>query len=261
MDGLPYILLSVAVSGLFISFVTLLSERLGTRLGGMVSNLPSTLLVSLLFVGITQGAAFASEATHSVPLGMTLSTLFLLTFLTLLPRGLWVAITGGLAAWGLLAWLSSYLSGGTTLMFTLIYFSVAIGSWFLAEKVLKIFSSGSRVRHYSWTQMLMRAMFAGSVVGFSVSIAQYGSAFWTGIFSTFPAVMLSSMVILTLTAGPAFARGLGKIMLLASTNIVIYGFLAGWLFPVAGIWLGTLIAFVVSAFWVFMLKPLFDRSS
>jgi len=238
----------------------MLSERLGSRLGGMVSNLPSTLLVSLLFIGITQGADFAAEATGTVPLGMILSTLFLFSFLLLLSKGLLLAIVGSLVVWLAIALFSSLFQDVGRQVWTILYFFVAIGCWLLAEKKLKIPSVGRTSRPYSGLQILIRALFAGSVVGAAVLLARGGSAFWTGIFATFPAVMLSSMVILTLSAGPGFAKGLGKIMLLASTNIVVYGYLAGIFFPKTGIWWGTLMAFAVSALWVFLLKPLFDKS-
>jgi len=255
---LHYLLLSVVLSGLLISFFTLLSERLGTRLGGMVSNLPSTLLVSLLFIALTKGAEFASAATDTVPLGMILSTLFLFTFLLLLPKGLWIAVAGSLLAYVTLAIGVSHFESITRLGWTIVYGLVAITCWILAEKKLKIISAKPIERRYNLSQIIIRAAFAGSVVGSSVLIAQYGSPFWTGIFSTFPAVMLSSMVILTITAGAAFARGLGKIMLLASTNIVVYGYLVGILYPTIGIVAGTLLAFMVAAGWVILLKPILD---
>ncbi len=254
------LILSIAIAGLWIGTVTLLSERLGSRLGGMISNLPSTILVSLLFIGITQSPEFAAEATVTVPLGMSLSTLFLFAFIILIPKGLPWALAGSLATWLGLAILSSFFQGVGRVGWTTLYFAVAIGSWLLAERVLKIPSAPKTGKRYKWWQVLIRAAFAGTVVGSAVLVGRSGSAFWTGIFATFPAVMLSSMVILTLAAGPAFARALGKIMLLASTNIVIYGFIAGYLFPLTGMAWGSVISFVIATTWVWMLKPLFDRS-
>ena len=257
---LQQLLLSVVIAGIWIGGVTLLSERLGSRLGGMISNLPSTILVSLLFIGITQSPEFAAKATVTVPLGMTLSTLFLFAFIVFLPKGLVWGLTAGISTWLGLAILSSYFQEVGRLTWTVIYFVVATGTWLFSERVLKIASAPKTRRRYTWWQVLVRAVFAGSVVGTAVLIGRSGSAFWTGIFSTFPAVMLSSMVILTLSAGPAFARALGKIMLLASTNIIIYGHFSGYFFPRIGLAWGTILSFILATFWVWLLKPLFDRS-
>ncbi len=253
------LLLSVVVAGIWISAATLVSEKVGSKLGGMISNLPSTILVSLLFVGLTQTPEFATEATITVPLGMTLSTLFLFSYVALVPRGTGIALAGGLLVWLILALFSSFFQETSRITWTIIYFCVAISTYYLAEKKLKIPSLGKTGKKYSLVQVLFRALFAGSVVGTAVFVAQTGSAFWTGLFSSFPAVMLSSMVILTLSAGPGFARALGKIMLLASTNIVIYAYFAGLFFPVMGLTWGTIFSFLIATFWVWLLRPLFNR--
>ncbi len=253
------LVLSVVVAGIWITLATMVSERMGTKAGGMIGNLPSTILTSLLFIGITQTPSFAAEATASVPLGMFLSTLFLFVFITLASNGIWIALAAGLTVWTLLAIAASFFQDAGRIAWILLYFFGAIGTYLLAEKVLKIPSMGRIKRRYSAGQILFRALFAGSVVGASVLIARTGSAFWAGLFASFPAMMLSAMVILSLSAGFAFAQATGKVMLLASTNIVIYSFVAGALFPVLGIWWGTLVSYLVSALWVWFLKPLFDK--
>lgn len=251
--------LSVLVAGTWISTTTLISERLGSRLGGMISNLPSTILVSLLFIGITQGTDFAVQTSVAVPLGMTLSTLFLFTFISLVPRGLGWALAGSLSVWVGFAILSSFFQEVGRFSWTMLYFVVALSTFWMAEKVIRIPSMPRTGKKYSTMKVIMRAVFAGTVVGSAVVVGATGNAFWAGLFATFPAVMLSSMVILTLSAGAAFARALGKIMLLASTNIVIYGFCAGYFFQWLGLGWGTLVSFVIASAWVWLLKPLFDR--
>jgi hypothetical protein len=256
---LQQLALSVLIAGLWISGATLLSERLGSKLGGMVSNMPSTILVSLLFIGITQGTPFATETTATIPLGMSLSTLFLFAFIALLPRGLTRAVADSLGTWLVLALAASLFQETGRITWTVLYFVIALTTYLLAERVLHIPAMGRTGKSFSLSQVGLRALFAGSVVGTAILVARTGSAFWAGIFSTFPAVMLSSMVILTLSAGPAFARATGKIMLLASTNIVIYGYFCGLLFPVAGLAGGTALSFFIAVGWIWLLRPLIRR--
>ncbi len=256
---LQQLALSIIVAGVWITAATVLSERMGTKVGGMVGNLPSTILTSLLFIGITQSPEFVSETTRTVPLGMFLSTMFLFTFISLAKRGLLPALSGSLICWAALAGFFALFQDSARITWIILYFAGALGTYLLAEKVQKIPSLGKVKKHYSMGQILFRALFAGSVVGASVVIARAGSPFWAGIFASFPAMMLSAMVILTRSAGYPFARATGKIMLLASTNIVIYSLVASVTFPSVGIWYGTLIAYLVAALWVWFLKPLFDK--
>ncbi|MDR4989387.1 MAG: DUF3147 family protein [Bacteroidales bacterium] len=253
------LMLSVVVAGVWITLATVLSEKLGSRLGGMIGNLPSTIFTSLLFIGITQSPDFAAEATVSVPLGMFLSTMFLFLFISLVHKGILFAVVVGLSAWVLLALVFSFFQDASMVSWLVLYVLGAVFTYFLAEKVQNIPSQQKVVRNYSSRQLVFRALFAGSVVGCSVLIAHAGSTFWAGIMASFPAMMLSSMVILSLSAGQAFAKATGKIMLLASTNIVLYSLVAGLLFPLVGIWMGTLAAYAASVTWVWFLKPVFDR--
>ncbi len=257
---LQQLIMSVVVAGVWITLATTVSEKLGSKVGGMIANLPSTILVSLFFIGLTQNPEFAAEAAITVPLGMFFSTIFLYVFISLAPKGLFIALSSGLSAWVILALLSSvFLQESGRVVWSVLYFSGAIGTYLLAEKVMKIPSMGKVKKRHSIRQLLFRALFAGGVVGTAVLIARAGSAFWAGLFSSFPATMLSAMVILTVSAGYPFARATGKIMLLASTNIVIYSFSAWYFFPLLGLWWGTLVAYAISAAWVYFLKPLFDR--
>lgn len=253
------LLLSVVVAGVWITLATIISEKMGSKLGGMIGNLPSTIFTSLLFIGITQGVDFAAATTVTVPLGMFLSTMFLFVFISLVSKGLIAAVTAGLLTWIALAMMFSFFKDYGVITWSVLYFVGAVGTYLFAEKVQKIHSSGKVKKSYSIGQIIFRALFAGSIVGLSVLVAQVSSPFWAGLFASFPAMMLSAMVILTLSAGYPFARATGKVMLLASTNIVIYSYVAGALFPIIGLWWGTLTAYAVAAAWVFFLKPLFDK--
>ena len=135
---LQQLALSVVLAGLWISLASVLSERLGTKLGGMISNMPSTILVSLLFIGITQGPEFAAAATTTVPLGMSLSTIFLFSFIALVHKGLAKAVGGALFIWLALALIASLFQGVGRIGWTLIYFGVALTTYLLAERVLNI---------------------------------------------------------------------------------------------------------------------------
>ena len=70
--------------------------------------------------------------------------------------------------------------------------------------------------------MVIRAAFAGGIVGGVVLISHFVPAYLTGIVSAFPAVLFSSMVILAVNQGKTFAQATGKVMILSSSNIVVY---------------------------------------
>ncbi|MBN1988905.1 MAG: DUF3147 family protein [Bacteroidales bacterium] len=251
--------LSIVIAGLWISTATILAQKLGSKLGGLIANLPSTILVSVLFIALTQGAVFAADSTKFVPIGMTIDTIFLLVFIATAKHGVAKATILSLLSWLILAVLASYMPPLSAALGILLFAVTVIGAFTATEYFMNIPSLPRERVKPTMQVVLTRAIFSGSVVGAAVVVGQSGSAFWTGVTSTFPAVMLSSMVILTVTAGKAFARATGKVMLVSSTNIVVYGFAVSWLYPKVGIVWGTIVSFGLSALWVYMLRPLVNK--
>jgi small-conductance mechanosensitive channel len=68
-------------------------------------------------------------------------------------------------------------------------------------------------------------------------------------------------VILTVNQGPDFARATGKIMILSSTNIIVYALGVHIAYPALGIPAGTVLAFLGAFLWVLLLFPLIARIS
>ena len=46
--------LSFLVGSFWITTITIISEKMGSKIGGLIGGLPTTTLVALLFIGITQ---------------------------------------------------------------------------------------------------------------------------------------------------------------------------------------------------------------
>src|SRR5512136_737204 len=100
------VVLSFVIAGGWIAFVTLLAERLGSRLGGLFSNLPSNILISLVFIAISNDVFFVRDMMPAVPIGMLIDTVFLLVMILFLKYGLVVSLAASLSSWALLAWIA-----------------------------------------------------------------------------------------------------------------------------------------------------------
>ena len=142
-----------------------------------------------------------------------------------------------------------------------IYFSVTIVAFLFVEHGLKIHSMGKSHKQHTLGQMALRAAFAGGIVGGVVLISKFVPAYFTGIVSAFPAVLFSSMVILAVNLGNAFAQATGKIMILSASNIVIYILGVHYTFPIVGIVWGTVISFSLAFLWIAMMRPVIGRFS
>jgi hypothetical protein len=253
------IVLAFVVAGSWISLSTLAGERLGTRLGGLIANLPSNILVSLLFIALTKGTDYAAKAAGSVPVGMTVDTVFLLAFVAALGRGLLAGLAAGLGAWLAVAALVLALPPLATAWAILLYVLVCAASFLAADRGLRVESVAKKAVPFKVSTVLVRALFAGTIVAGAVAAAQVAPAYMTGVLAVFPAVLLSTMTILTRAQGRSFARATGKVLIVSSSNIIVYGAAVALLYPAIGPWWGTLCAFAAAVGYVALLLPLTRR--
>ena len=253
------IALSFVIAGTWISFATMAGERLGTKLGGLVTNLPSNILVSLLFMALTKGPNYAAAASGSVPVGMAVDTLFLLAFIAFLPRGTFAGLLAALFAWLIAAVIAIALPPLSLGAGVALYLGVCAAAFAIVELGLRVRAVPKRKVPFRVSTVFVRALFAGSIVACAVVAAQFAPPYATGILATFPAVLLSTMVILIRGQGPDFARATGKVLIVSSSNIIVYALGVWFLFPLVGPWLGTLFAFVLAVGYVALLLPISRR--
>ncbi|OGB63234.1 MAG: hypothetical protein A2Y94_07570, partial [Caldithrix sp. RBG_13_44_9] len=168
---LTRVLLSFLIAGSWIAIATLLTERLGSKLGGLITNLPSNILISLIFIALTQGTQFVSQVVPGIPIGMLIDTFFLLVFIILLKYSLLLSIVGSLLTWFTLAIIAAILKYDQLIPNIIFYLLVTITSFIILEKAVIIPSHNKSSKKYSWKQILLRAIFAGGVVALVVFIS------------------------------------------------------------------------------------------
>lgn len=252
---LAHVLVAFFAAGTWISLATLAGERLGAKAGGLVVNLPGNIVFSLLFVALTRGVGYASLTATSTSVGMTIDTIFLVALLAGMSRGLGVGIIAGFAGWLLSAALFFALPAAGPLVGTGLYLVVCALSFLFADRFLRIRAVPKRPALFRPVVLGVRALFAGTIVAAAVLIAQVAPPYLTGIAAVFPATMVSTMVILSRAQGLAFARETGKILIVSSANIVVYGLLVAGLYPLVGIGWGTFAAYAGAALFVLAISP------
>jgi len=224
-----------------------MAERAGTKVGGVVAGFPSAIVVALFFIGWTQSAQSASDATTLVPIVMGIATLFSVVFVFLYPIHFYVAVAAGLGLWFVLS-LTLIIVAFDSFFYSiwglvLLYCS----SFLLMEKVLKIRSVGRKSVNYTVIHILFRGIFSGGIIALAVAVAKAGGPIVGGVFASFPAVMLSAMVINHFTHGREFASAFAKTMASSGPlNATIYAISVRYFYPMAGLVLGTVMALIVS---------------
>lgn len=237
---IPFIL-----SALVVVLVTVIAEKFGTKVGGIFGTLPSTLVVALIFIAINKGTDFASEAAAVVPAELGINVVFLLVFALLVHRSVPFAFLTTFVVWGILSSLLVLFNMNSIVFSVLIYLLAVVGGFFVLEFWKNRPSSGMVKVYYTARKIAFRGILAGIFIALAVSLSNIGSVI-SGIFSVFPAILSSTMIISVREHGPDFAAGMAKSMLLGLSSVCAYAALIHFLYPVYGIIIGTIVAYLVS---------------
>jgi uncharacterized membrane protein (GlpM family) len=242
------ILLSFVAGGIWVTLTTVLAEKFGSKIGGFVGGLPSTAAVALFFIGLSQSPETAAQAATVFPLSYAFTGLFLVLYALLWRLGFVSALLLSLSAW--------FGLSSCVVVFRLEHFSLSVGTYvlffalavYILEHRMRLPSAGRQKLRYSLGQMLGRAVFGGSVVAFAVIMSRVGGPIFGGVFSAFPAVFISVLVISYRTRGLQFSRAMTKPLLVTGmVTIFLYAVGVKYLYPKFGLWLGTLGALLISA--------------
>jgi hypothetical protein len=258
MDSLWFqIIIPFVLSAFVVILVTIIAEKFGTKVGGIFGTLPSTLVIALIFIAGNEGNQFASDAAAVVPAELGINVLFLLIFALLVHRSVTLAFITTFTIWGILSSFLIIFNMDSIYVSILIYFISVISAFFVLEFWKNRPSLGMVSVHYTAKKIALRGVLAGFFIALAVSLSNIGSII-SGIFSVFPAILSSTMIITYREHGPDFAAGMAKSMLLGLSSVATYATVVHFLYPFYGIVFGTVIAYLCS-FCVTILIFLFRR--
>jgi len=259
-DVLIQLVLPFFLSALIVVLITVVAEKFGTKVGGILGTLPSTIIVAYVFIALNKGVDFASNSVSVVPAEMGVNLVFLVLFIYLLYRSLNVALVVGFSFWIVLSSIL-YLTDLQDIYISFLVYSVSMFATFvLLERVVKIKSVSKRKVHYTTRKILFRGVLTGFIITISVLLSNVGEVL-SGIFSIFPAIFTSTMIITYRDHGPDFSAGMAKSMILGSWSVMSYAVAIHFLYPLYGILVGSIVGFLFSLFVTVVIFLLRERIS
>jgi hypothetical protein len=238
--AIPFITAAIAVI-----IITVIAERYGTKKGGILGTLPSTIMIAYLFIAYNEGVRIATQSVAVVPAEMGVNVIFLLLFAIFAYRSMVFALAVSLSVWTMLSLLLLIINLENLLASLLIFIFGFLVAMFILEWKKKTPSIGRVRTCYTPVRILLRGLFAGVVIGVAVLLSNVGAVL-SGILSAFPVIFLSTMIIAMREQGPGFAGAIAKSMIFGSPSVVCYTIAIFFFYPVYGIIIGTIGAFVLS---------------
>ena len=240
------VILSLIVGVSWVLIATHIAETVNKNLGSFIVGLPSTAVISLLFIGLTQGSAEAVEASMVVPFSSGLYCFYFITFLLLTKKhNFLIGLLSSLAVWFGFAWLTYQFVPNSIAISILVWLVLDIISIYWVIKNVKIDKELIPKQMTSGPAWL-KALITGTVISAIVIISKIAGPKWGGILATFPALTMSTMLISIKSGGKEFTRLVAKNVLISTTTMVsLFAIACYFLYPIFGIILGSVLAYMV----------------
>lgn len=241
------LILTFLIGGAWITLATVLAEKYGTKLGGVIAGFPSTAAIALFFIGWTHTPAFASESTTLIPIICGINAFFVVIYLLLSKRNFYLAIISALVFWMVFSLVLIKMKFNNFLYSALGSMILALLAYYILEKKSKIPSEGKRIVKNTAFQLLFRAALGGFIIALAVFLAKVGGALLGSAFSAFPALFLGTIIITHFAHGKSFSAAVMKVTVVsANINVSIYAAAVRYLYPSLGLIAGTGLSFIIS---------------
>ncbi len=246
------IIIPFTLSALVVILITVIAEKYGTKVGGILGTLPSTIVIAFVFITVNRGLIFASNSAAVVPAEMGINILFLLSFVILIKYPIFITTVVSLLIWSIMSSALYYSALGNIYISIIIYIISLLFSFLMLEYKFQVRSTGSVKVEYTKQKIIMRGILAGVVISISVLLSNI-SAVLSGIFSVFPAIFLSTMLISAYEHGADFVGGMAKAMILGTLSVTSYAVMISIMYPSYGLIVGTIVAYVVAVIFTIIL--------
>jgi MFS family permease len=246
---------SVFLFKVFLSFLTgcgftavtlYAAEKYGPKFGGIIAGLPSTTAVGLFFIGYVQSAQAASQAATLMPAAVGGSLVFVFFYVALCKKiGYKFALLAASVVWLMIALPLAYFKFEDLYIATLFFLVVWVVSLFYMGR-RKMDETMPEKVDYSFGQKISRAVFAGGIISFAVVISSLFGPLWGGALAAFPAMFLSTFIILCRAYGCGYSTAFAKNTPIGLFGVIPYLWGVHFLYPVYGLIVGTLAAYLLS---------------
>jgi hypothetical protein len=245
------VIISFVVGGIFISGLSIFAERTNKKAAGIILSLPSTVLISYFFIGWTLTPKAVSEIVPVTIAGTGLVLAFAITYLYTskikIPKiiSIFLSTILGLTVWFMGAVPLAILEFSSLIMALVVYIPTAlIGYYFLTIKP-KIVALTKKPT-YSLKEKIGRALFGGTIIALAVFFAKTLSPFWGGVFAGFPALFLSTLIILHRQHDSEYLLRVFHNIPLGLLVTISFPLAASYTYPAFGIILGSIVAYITS---------------
>lgn len=246
--------IKTVVTILFVLILSLVAEWVSPKVSGIISGIPTGTAIILFFYGLEQGTEFASQSSLFNLVGMLSMQVFIYLYFKASTKNskMNIFFSSIIAIGGYLITILLLKQFQFSLITALIVPLLSIPLFTHLFKKIKESTIKNTVK-LNPKVLLIRAIVASLVILFVTSIAQFVDPRWAGLFSAFPTTLFPLILIIHNAYGKEHVHTIIKNVPQGQWGMVMYVISVFFLYPLLGVYLGTLISYSVVILYLLVL--------
>lgn len=263
----PMVLAKILVTAFTVVILSLVADRAGPRIAGILSGYPAGTAITLYFYGLEIGPQFASDSAVYNVLGLTATLAFIYVYYRVTSRQKAETSKYHTIALATAAAFVSFLGSSSLLqllpMNRWLAPVITLGAIYLFWRLFKNIEDHDIEVRVKLTPkaIVLRAMLAATIVLAVTFAAKFLQPSWAGLFSAFPITMFPLLLIVHLTYDTRQAHTLIKNAPIGLVSLVLYSLSVSLAYPLWGINLGTLISFAAATIYLIVYREIANKSA
>ena len=252
-------LIKLIVTVLFVLILSLLAEYVSPKVSGIISGIPTGTAIILFFYGLEQGTKFASESSLFNIVGMLSMQVFIYLYFRASTKNskLNIILSSLIATIGYIIIIFLLRQFQFNLVAAIIIPIISIPLFSYLFKRISDSTIKNKVK-LGPKVLFIRAIAASIVILFLTSIAQLIGPKWAGLLSAFPTTLFPLILIIHNTYGKEKVHTIIKNVPKGQWSMVLYAISVFFLYPLLGVYLGTLVSYAFVIIYLLLLFKFFS---
>ncbi|SFD46452.1 hypothetical protein [Algibacter lectus] len=250
-------IIKLLVAIAFVIGLSILAENVSPKVAGILSGYPTGSAITLFFFGLEVSPDFAAKSAVYNMMGLTAALTFVYVYyiasryfkrFNILLSSL-SAITAYFAVVSLLHLIeiNKYIAILIPITFSFLF--------------IRLFKSIENINiktkaKLNYKILFVRAFFAALIILVITSVPKFVGPTWAGLFSAFPTTLFPLMLIIHFTYSKEHVHTVIKNVPIGMFSLIIYSLVISIVYPLHGIYVGTLISFGAATVYLLVYKKI-----
>ncbi|MDO6518487.1 hypothetical protein [Zobellia uliginosa] len=237
-------LIKLAVAIVFVIGLSLLAENVSPKVAGILSGYPTGSAITLFFFGLEVSPDYAAKSAVYNMIGLTAALSFVYIYYIaskyFVKLNILLSSLSAILGYFVIVWLlhlieiNIFLAIAIPIAFALLYI-------YLFREIKNITIETKAKLNFKI--LFVRAFFAALIILLITSVPKFVGPNWAGLFSAFPTTLFPLMLIIHYTYSKEHVHTVIKNVPIGMFSLIIYSLTISIVYPLFGIYLGTLISF------------------